>query len=104
MKDTSFRSGRLLGVFLLMAPAAGMCGCDGALSAIIEVIGDGVTIVIDRPTECFQEGLVETDCFTQETLVTVCEEDFFGFEECFDELVFEVVCEEVLVDTFLICE
>lgn len=64
------------------------------------------------PTDCFTEDVVETGCFTETTFVTVCEdvcvEDVFGFvdcfTECFDEPIVEVFCEDILVDSYLVCE
>ena len=101
MMNAFFESVRSFGMLILLVSAGGLCGCDGVLS---DIIGDGITIVIERPTECFEEQLIGTECFTQETLVTVCEEDIFGSLDCFDELIIEVVCEDVIIETFLICE
>ncbi len=105
MSQPTRPAGRMCCAICLVLLAPWISGCPGAVSAVLDVLDEGgLTIIIDRPTECFQEDVIATDCFTQETLVTVCEEDFFGFVDCYDELVIELVCEDVVVDSFLVCE
>ena len=103
MKPTRTRTIQRFGIFLAFVLTLGPSGC-GGLSILLDTLEDGVTIVVERPEECFLEDIVDTDCFPQETLVTICEEDFFGFVECFDELIIELVCEDVIIDTFLTCD
>ena len=94
----------MAGVMTSLAGAlalAAAAGCDGGVIVGLDVL----------PSECFTEDVVETGCFTETTFITVCdtvcEEDIFGFvecfDECFDEPVVEVICEDVVVDTFLVC-
>ncbi len=107
MSQPTQRASRLSSALCLVLLAPWVSGCPVAVSDVLDVIdvldGGGVTIIIDRPTECYQEDVIATDCFTQQTLVTYCEEDFFGFVDCYDEVVLELVCEDVVVDSFLVC-
>ncbi len=67
--------------------------------------GSGISLVIrPQPSECFQQDVVDVGCRTRQTIVSVCEEDFFGFVDCYDDVVIDVLCEEIVVDSFLICE
>ena len=101
MSQPTRRASRLSCAICLVLLAPWVGGCPAAVSAVLDVLDEGgVTIIIDRPTECFQEDVIATDCFTEET--TVCEEDFFGFLDCFT--VIELVCEDVVIDSFLVCE
>ena len=103
MKRWNSGSIRVLGVLLLPLLGIGASGCGDGFSILINGLGAALPVV-DRPEQCFREDLVVTDCFSQETLVTICEEDFFGFLDCFDELIIEVVCEDVVLDSFLVCD
>lgn len=98
-----------------MRESIGLAG--GALVSSVLSIGalgcGGFGIVLpDVPEECFQEDVVDTDCFTESRLVEVCdeicEEDIFGFVECFEDCYFEevvdVFCEDVVVDSYVVCE
>jgi hypothetical protein len=72
-------------------PLAGGCG--------------GFAVILPSvPEECFQEDVVATDCFTETRFVEVCEEDFFGYITCYDEAVVDVYCEDVLLDSYIVCE
>ena len=80
---------RRVGVLGLAAALAG--GCDGSLS-----------LVLAPPERCFQQDVIETGCTTQETVVTYCDDPFGLF--CYDELIIEEICGDVIVDSFLVCE
>lgn len=75
-------------VGVLGVAAALAVGCDGTFS-----------VILSPPDQCFQQDLVETDCFTRETVQTFC--DDFG---CYDEVVIEEICDDVVVDSFLVCD
>jgi len=83
-----------------------------SVAAMITVIliliggcGSGISIVVrPQPSECFRQDVVDVDCYTRRSVVSVCEEDFFGFVYCYDDLVIDVVCDEIVVDSYLICD
>ncbi|MGB2987897.1 MAG: hypothetical protein WBE26_18670 [Phycisphaerae bacterium] len=67
--------------------------------------GSGISIVIrPQPSECFRQDVVDVGCRTRQSVVSVCEEDFFGFVYCYDDYVIDVVCDEIVVDSYLICD
>jgi len=80
-----------IGVLCLAAAVLAMVGCDGSLS-----------LVLAPPEQCFQQDVVQTGCTTQETIVTYCDDPFGLF--CYDELIIEEICGDVIVDSFLVCE
>ena len=93
----SMRLGRWSGLVLsagVVVVLAGGCG--------------GFTIVVpDVPTDCFQEDVVGEECFTEITTIEVCDEicDFFGcYEDCYLEDVVDVYCQDVIVDSYIICD
>lgn len=75
------------------------------LAFLIGGCGGGISIVIrPQPSECFRENVVGADCFTRQSFVSVCEEDVFGFVTCYDDVVIDVVCDQVVVDSYLVCD
>ena len=79
-----------------------------ALMVVLVLIagcGSGISIVIrPQPSECFRQNVVDVGCRTRQTIVSVCEEDFFGFVYCYDDVVIDVICDEIVVDSYLICD
>ncbi len=102
MMRSEFRWVGVLGALLALSVTG--AGCGATFSVAVDNAGDGFLLVVERPEECFQQDLIEEDCFAEETVVTYCEEDIFGFLDCFDEVIFEIFCEDVIVDSFLVCE
>ena len=75
------------------------------LLTLITGCGGGISIVIrPQPSECFRQDVVDVGCRTRQSVVSVCEEDFFGFVYCYDDYVIDVVCDEIVVDSYLICD
>lgn len=76
----------------------------GLISAVAGC-GSGFSIVIrPQPEDCYRQDVIETGCYPLETVVTFCEEDFWGILHCYDDVVMDVVCEDVVVDSYLICD
>ena len=72
---------------------------------LIAGCGSGISIVIrPQPSECFRQDVVDVDCYTRRSVVSVCQEDFSGFVYCYDDYVIDVVCDEIVVDSYLICD
>jgi len=106
---------RLVSIVLAYAVGIGVGGCDGSFTLeLLTTDGDG----------CFQQGVVETQCHTEEVFEEQCYEQdvvetqchseeileeqclVIGFVEICETVVVDVieVCEDVVVDTLLVCE
>lgn len=85
---------RVLGAVLLCGIGVGMSGCDSFSLELVLPDGDG----------CFQQDVVETDCYTEEILGEDC--IVIGSFEICETVVIEIieVCEDVVVDSFIVCE
>lgn len=74
------------------------------LLILIAGCGSGISIVVrPQPSECFRQDVVDVGCRTRQSVVSVCEEDFFGDLYCYDDVVVDVLCDEIVVDSYLIC-
>jgi len=94
MNSTTKRTARTVLIRLFAVSAGVATGCGSEFSVSLR----------PQPTDCFRQDVIDTGCFTRESVVTFCEEDFFGFLQCIDDVVVDVVCEDVVVDSFLVCE
>lgn len=81
-------------------------GCDGGLSITLDP-GNGNSNCIQQDVieeQCFLEEVVAEECYEDAYFVEVCDEIFPGVFDCYDELVVETVCEDVVIDVVEVCE